>query len=637
MFTNHYNFNNLPTFTSSKIDSKQGSNNINNTSFNGENSFINSSSIPCKVELPFVPSKHYPVDRSFFRESRLLPPQGLKRDDSNPSVKRIISNMPKHPLFGNRLSSRSSDKANFLSTHNEQNEKVTTDLLNTQTELISLAENLGYLLYVIFFKAGMWMLWVLNFMFMYILEKVRNIPNPEWKSENDADMVAESTPVTNKTVVLPFSNDLEHGKETKNPLFHKKLKSINNSVNEKLEHERQQMEMELEKEKQKYELGSGFEKFNNNSELSVIERKSPAKQYGTYFFHEPSKTPNPVNLESCYLKTAMSPLFDKNSNDIYQKASAIKNNLLSIYNANARQDTGNRKPTKPSFTRSTSRFQDLEWLIDDREDYLNNLESTRIFKEYQNILAERKKMQQLLHLSKLKESGLGVRPLTKSCIDEVEDIWMNQPEGVLINKYRIKITSRDIFTLSDRHWLNDNVIDFYLQLVKDFVTSKGISKVHVFSTFFYTTLKNQGYNGVRKWAKRAKVDVSELDYIFVPVNLNQTHWALALIDNVNQRFQYIDSMYSDGTDILYALVDYMTEETKKNHGETMNGKNYHTYNINGESDSPSQQNGFDCGVFACTAVDYLARNRELDYSQGDMPTIRRRMAWEILHGQLLDH
>jgi Ulp1 family protease len=633
-FSNQYNFNNLPSFASGKRNSQKYSTNnkFPNTSFSGDISFINTTSphnVPNKVELPFVPSKSYPINKSFFAESRLPPASTVNQKD--PTINRMFSNMSKNNLFGHRVWSANSDKGMYHPRNQYDNNKLEDEinLDNSRTEIFNLIKNASSLIYLILTKGGIWILWVLNYIFTVLLYKVRNIPNPEWNdthkegAEEFEELVAESTPVFNKVIdKLPEFET----KKIKNPLFYKKLNSINNISTEPLS-----PETKIEK------VDSKDSEFLNveGEQLNINNDKKQKKQYGTYFFDIP-KSSDKVNLETCFFKTALnSDKLERNPESMYLKAADIRENLLTIYNDSEKQI--NKKPIKPSFTRSTTRFNDLEWLIDDREDYLNNLESTRLFKEYQMILEERKKMVQLLHLSKLKEHGLGVRPLKEQQLEEVEKVWMNQPDGILINKFRIGITSRDLFTLSDRHWLNDNIIDFYLQLIKEFVNGKGISKIHVFSTFFYTTLKDKGYNGVKKWAKRAKVDVSELDYIFVPVNLNQSHWALAVIDNVNEKFAYIDSLFGDGTDILFMLLDYMIEETKKNNGNSINVKNYNNYDIIGQSDGPNQQNGFDCGVFTCTAVDYIARNRELDYSQADMMNLRRRMTWEILHGKLLDH
>lgn len=634
-YLDHYSFGNLPTFASTKRNSQKNAQP--NASFQNEASFYNlstNSATPNKVELPFVPSKNYPINKSFFADSR-KPSTSTTNNNRQTYLNTATDKLSRNFLFGRRVWSGNSDRARIYTNdrhlgHSTSNKE--TDL-DPQTELYDLLTNFGSLLYLLISKGALWVLWILNQFSHLLLNKVRTIPSPNWNEPDDgAELVAESTPRSQKSIFQPNAlskHDASGIYEVKNPLFQKKLQSINNDVNEKLLKEKRKME----KEERVHESVS-------LEELALSQSKTK-EQYGTFFFNSGAHSGNKVNLELSYLKAAMNtPLMqeDKRPQNVFSKSSEIKENMLSFFNSgNESSKVETKVESKPTFTRSTNRFKDLEWLVDDKEDYLNNLESTKLFKEYQKIIAERKTMQQLLHLSTLKEHGLGVRPLNEEQAKEIEKVWMYQPEGVLMSKYGIKITSRDLLTLSDRHWLNDNVIDFYLQLVKDYVNGQGISKIHVFSTFFYTTLKSKGYTGVRKWAKRAKVDVSELDYIFVPVNLNQTHWALAVVDNVNERFEYIDSLYGDGSSILHLLLDYMTEETKKNHGDGMNGRDYVTYDINGRAEGPGQQNGFDCGVFTCTAVDYLSRNRELDYSQADMPSLRRRMAWEVLKGRLLDH
>ena len=671
-YLNRYNYNNLPSFASSSKESKQSSNGFNdaNNGFISSNTSLqhNMNNISSdetfikhklneKAELPFVPSNH-PINKTFFTESRLPPnvPKVSKPATNIPSYNEKFSEnqfrFPSQSLFGSRVwssgtdvSSRLFSNRSYLFNQNKINdirkEKnnafISNDIINGKTypysQFIHLMINLGYLIYMLLNKGFYWIIWLLNSTIAILVNKIRTIPNPEWKDNinrplststslsNDIDM-AHSTPMINKTKMI-FQDSREANAKPKNPLFYEKLREINERENGKVVNEDNNGNNE--------ELANSTEILMN--ERDIENRQKPQYQYGTRFFNNNKTNGNPVNLENYFLKAALN--IDKRpKQDLYKKSNEVKKNLLMMQERQPIVEIN--RVNKPTFTRSTTRFQDLEWLKDDRDDYLKNLESTKLFKEYQNIIAERKKMQQLLHLSKLKEHGLGIRPLKEEQNREIELIWLDQPEGTLINKYRINITSRDLFTLSDRHWLNDNIIDFYLQLVKDYVMEKKINKVHVFSTYFYTTLKSKGYDGVKKWAKRAKVDVNEMDYIFVPVNLNQSHWTLAVIDNLNKNFTYVDSLFGDGTDILYLLKEYMENETKKNNGGEL-PINFDIYNINGNYECPTQQNGYDCGVFTCTAVDFIARNRELDYSQADMSLLRRRMAYEILHGELLNH
>lgn len=47
-------------------------------------------------------------------------------------------------------------------------------------------------------------------------------------------------------------------------------------------------------------------------------------------------------------------------------------------------------------------------------------------------------------------------------------------------------------------------------------------------------------------------------------------------------------------------------------------------------DTPQQENGFDCGVFTCHFLEALSRGQEqFNFTQADMPFLRRRMIWEI--------
>lgn len=55
----------------------------------------------------------------------------------------------------------------------------------------------------------------------------------------------------------------------------------------------------------------------------------------------------------------------------------------------------------------------------------------------------------------------------------------------------------------------------------------------------------------------------------------------------------------------------------------------------GSDGVPQQDNGSDCGVFACQFAEHTARNAPLHFGPHDMPYYRRRMAYEILSNALL--
>jgi sentrin-specific protease 1 len=51
--------------------------------------------------------------------------------------------------------------------------------------------------------------------------------------------------------------------------------------------------------------------------------------------------------------------------------------------------------------------------------------------------------------------------------------------------------------------------------------------------------------------------------------------------------------------------------------------------------TPQQENGYDCGVFTCQFFERLSRGEEyFNFTQADMPYLRRLMIWEIGHAKL---
>lgn len=199
------------------------------------------------------------------------------------------------------------------------------------------------------------------------------------------------------------------------------------------------------------------------------------------------------------------------------------------------------------------------------------------------------------------------------------------PDKTLVDAFKIELSNRDFLTLGPRKWLNDNVIDLYLNIV---VSTLATHKSAVFTTHFFTKLQSEGYSAVRRWAIRKKLDVFAPDYVFVPVNQNNVHWSLAVIDNKQKELGFYDSLPSGkGKQELEVLKGYMKGEAKRL-GRPENIVD--AYKLNPNVSAPKQSNGYDCGVFMCEVVHRLARGLPLKHSQRAMPSIREYMANAIL-------
>ncbi|KAJ6808746.1 putative ubiquitin-like-specific protease 1B isoform X1 [Iris pallida] len=198
----------------------------------------------------------------------------------------------------------------------------------------------------------------------------------------------------------------------------------------------------------------------------------------------------------------------------------------------------------------------------------------------------------------------------------------------------IEITREVIRCLDCGAWLNDEVINLYLELLKERERRepKRFLKCHFFNTFFYRKLisgKNgYDFNGVRRWTTKRKLGYSliECDKIFVPIH-KDTHWCLAVINVKDETFQYLDSLGGMDTSVLRVLTRYFMDEVKDKSDEQFHRsawKQETVYKI------PIQKNGFDCGMFMLKYIDFYSRGLGLCFSQKHMGYFRKRTAMEIL-------
>lgn len=212
-------------------------------------------------------------------------------------------------------------------------------------------------------------------------------------------------------------------------------------------------------------------------------------------------------------------------------------------------------------------------------------------------------------------------------------IYRGSSDENLITKFNMNITRRDIQTLMCENWLNDEIINFYMNLIMERGeqrNSEGYPKVYTMNTFFIPRLMSSGHSGVRRWTR--KVDIFNYDIIPVPVHVGGVHWCMAIIHLKDKTIKYYDSMGTPNIRVLNALEQYLKDESldkKKIEFDTSNFKKEFV------SDCPRQMNGSDCGVFSCMFAEYISRGRNITFSQQHMNYFRLKMVLEIVNGKLL--
>lgn len=200
---------------------------------------------------------------------------------------------------------------------------------------------------------------------------------------------------------------------------------------------------------------------------------------------------------------------------------------------------------------------------------------------------------------------------------------------VIVTGFGLQITRGDINTLSGLNWINDEIINFYMNLSIQRGSLDGFPKVYAMNSFFYPKLLSSGYSGVKRWT--AKIDLLSCELIVIPIHLG-IHWCVSVINLKKKTKKYFDSMGSPNEHCLQSLKEYFKQEhfdKKKRFLDLSNWKFENVQNI------PKQNNDSDCGVFSCMYAEFLCAKRELNFSQNNMQYFRKKIIYETITGQLL--
>ena len=110
--------------------------------------------------------------------------------------------------------------------------------------------------------------------------------------------------------------------------------------------------------------------------------------------------------------------------------------------------------------------------------------------------------------------------------DEAKDTTTSE---VNHRSHHIVIRVDDYERLEPGQWLNDSLVDLWMQWISRDINCKQ-SDVHFFTSHFYSTLAKEGAKGVKSWTARKNINIFEKKLIFIPIN-KTLHWSLCVIVN----------------------------------------------------------------------------------------------------------
>lgn len=188
--------------------------------------------------------------------------------------------------------------------------------------------------------------------------------------------------------------------------------------------------------------------------------------------------------------------------------------------------------------------------------------------------------------------------------------------------------------------------------------SRGATKgrrgrTYAFGSYFFKILcptrARYNYSAVRGWTsgpiakktrgnrERGKVRVLDYAQILVPVNVG-AHWVLAVVDMANKAFVYLDSMYGkDGVrGIVKTLRRWLRDDVTDKYGEdVMRRLGIESWKVvENPEHLPRQTDTDSCGMFCLGLAERWELGRHPNFTQDDIPLLRKRAALALYTGAL---
>jgi hypothetical protein len=234
---------------------------------------------------------------------------------------------------------------------------------------------------------------------------------------------------------------------------------------------------------------------------------------------------------------------------------------------------------------------------------------------------------QVKQQSKELDKWLGADKKNRQSFNEASEVIARSSGNCIVNILTFDILFRNGY----EGWINDEIVNFSMDMLQDrdrilCSLNQSRKKSHFFNS--YLMAKILAGEDVSRWTRSPresnKIDVFALDKIFIPINIDDSHWLMAIIFIDRKEICIFDSFREEHSDYLSKLNDWISNE------EVAFGRDKSTWKLTSVQDCPYQNNNYDCGVFAIMCANYLSYNLPLQYSQMNMPFFRMKIASSIL-------
>jgi sentrin-specific protease 1 len=222
---------------------------------------------------------------------------------------------------------------------------------------------------------------------------------------------------------------------------------------------------------------------------------------------------------------------------------------------------------------------------------------------------------------------LSSRSIVEFCLSP----HLNQDECV-VEIGGLRITREQMQCLAPMEWINSDVINAYLVLLKQREARASCSKVtcHFFDSFFYRCLVVNNQYAFREWTSFLPYSILDCDRIFFPIHHvemgEDCHWALAMVDLKQKRLEYFDSLSFERPEILRFLARYLDDEAACKGGPVLDVQ---SWKIECRKNIPKQVDGHSCGLFLLRFADLLSADADIDFSGFEVDSYRKELICQL--------
>ncbi|GAB4861353.1 hypothetical protein Ancab_036515 [Ancistrocladus abbreviatus] len=192
------------------------------------------------------------------------------------------------------------------------------------------------------------------------------------------------------------------------------------------------------------------------------------------------------------------------------------------------------------------------------------------------------------------------------------------PEG---DADAVSISKRDVDLLQPETFINDTIIDFYINFFFRKLADLDKNTSSAFDA-------KAAFQCVRKWTR--KFDLFEKDYVFIPVNYN-LHWSLIVICHPGEVVSFedeetcksskvpcilhMDSIRGSHAGLKNLVQSYLWEEWKERRKETSEDISSKFLNLRFVPlELPQQENCYDCGLFLLHYVELFVTQAPANFN-----------------------